>query len=125
LQAVGQFPSQASGASTTPFPHSAEHSPSFVASHPSGQQPSPLVHAVTGSVAHCASQVATAPVIESVVQGSPSSQVVGQSPSQISPASRRPFPHDGSQSLSFVEVHDPTQHASSLVHPIEGASQWS
>jgi len=43
------------------------------------------------------------PVIVSMVQAFESLQVVGQLPSQVSPASTTPLPQLGEQSLSFVE----------------------
>jgi hypothetical protein len=46
LQDVGQFPSQVSPGSITPFPHMAVQFGSFVALQPVGQQPSPPVHTI-------------------------------------------------------------------------------
>jgi hypothetical protein len=50
------------------------------------------------------SQVAAAPVITSSVQGLPSSQLVGQLPSQISVPSTMPFRHSFGQSRSLFEL---------------------
>ena len=60
------------------------------------------------------SQVAALPVISSVVQGLPSSQVVGHDDfgSQVSPVSTTPFPHFGRQSVSLLALHPTGQQPS-------------
>jgi hypothetical protein len=59
-------------------------------------------------------QVAALPVISSVVQGLPSSQVVGQEDfgSQVSPFSTTPFPHFGRQLASLLALHPTGQQPS-------------
>jgi len=72
--------------SSPPFSLSAKsQSVSLSASQPAGQQPSPDSQAVMGGKKHSAVQFAAEPVSRSSVQGSSSSQEVGQSPSQVSP----------------------------------------
>jgi len=65
-------------------------------------------------------QFASLPVIVSIVQGSVSSQVVGQSPSQVSPGSTTPLPQKGEQSLSVAVVHPAGQHPSPSLHSVIG-----
>ncbi len=74
--------SQVSPLSRTPFPHTLVQSLSVVESAPGGQQPSSLAAAVIAPWTHCAEH--SLPVRESVVQASPSSQLVGQAPSEPS-----------------------------------------
>src|SRR5690606_17230294 len=93
--AVGQSPSQVSGASTVPFPQLAEQSSSVLASHPPGQQPSPSWQLVIGVNEHIALHSSAEPVSASAVQATASSHVVGQSPSQTSGAWTMPSPHSG------------------------------
>jgi len=104
LHEVGQFPSQVSDGSTMPLPHVEEQSLSFAAVHPLGQHPSPLAHAVRGVLVHWKEHASTVPVEPSVVQAFPSSQEVGQLPSQVSPASTVPLPQVAEQSLSVPLV---------------------
>jgi len=74
------------------------------ASAPAGQQPSPSAFIVTRLWAQPALQLLALPVGESVVQASPSSQLVGHADggSQVSPGSSAPSPHVNEQSLSGV-----------------------
>jgi len=68
---------------------------------PAGQHPSPDVQAVTGTLAHCALQLAALPVRVSVVQALLSPHEVGQLPSHVSPASITPLLQVGEQSESL------------------------
>ena len=95
LQLAGQSPSHVSDPSTTPLPQLAEQSLSFKALHPGAQQPSASVHASIGAMAQRTSQVSAEPVRVSAVHATPSSQVVEQSPSQVSGAWTTPSPHVG------------------------------
>jgi len=70
--------------------------------HPAGQQPSPLTQVVMAACAHTAEQLDAAPVNVSAVQALPSLQSAGQLPSQTSPGSTWPLPHDAEQSLSLL-----------------------
>jgi hypothetical protein len=100
LHVVGQSPSHFSAASRTMFPHVGLQSLSVLAFAPFGQHLSPPMAAVIGMctqwVVHCAAD----PIAASAVQASPSSQSAGQSPSQFSPVSTTPLPHEALQSLS-------------------------
>lgn len=109
---AGHAPSQISWASTTPLPQDAEQSSSVVLLHPAGQQPSPAAQPVRAACVQAALHDSLAPVIESTVQAMPSSQDVGQSPSQVSPASRTPLPHDAEQSSSEDALQPAGQHPS-------------
>src|SRR5262249_8474422 len=60
--------------------------------HPGAQQPSPFAQAVTGECEQATSHVAGVPLNVSEVQELPSSQLVGQLPSHVSPGSSSPFP---------------------------------
>jgi len=103
-QLAGQLPSQVSLGSTRPLPQLAEQSLSLAFVQPEGQQPSPLVQEVTDWWLQAKLQVEAAPVEASRVQALPSSQLVGQSPSQVSLTSRRPLPQLAEQSLSVALV---------------------
>jgi hypothetical protein len=94
-QLVGQLaPSHFSpqAGSVTPLPHWQLQSLSLVVLHAGGQQLSPLVQlAIMAPSTHLASQVAELPC--SIRRWQPiAGQLVGQLPSQISPASTTPFP---------------------------------
>lgn len=121
---VGQEPSTASsqvstGGSTTPLPQTAAQSASTPRVPPGGQQPSPATKAVTGRATQVAAQV-PAETSRSVVQGSPSSQRVGQAPllpgeiavSQASPGWTAPSPQVDEQSGSSSAVHPAGQQPS-------------
>jgi hypothetical protein len=119
LQDVGQFPSQASPASTKLFQQTPTQLLSLVALQPDGQQPSPLVHDVIAVKVHA--RVHPVPVNVSAVHELPSVHEVGQLPSQVSPASTTPFPQVGTQLLSLLALHPLGQHASPPVHIVIGA----
>jgi len=105
---VGQSsPSHVSPGSTTPLPQSAEQSLSLSESQPGAQQPSSFTHVVMAVDWQTASHIAALPIRASVVQALLSSHMVGQSPSQVSPASRVPFPQvagpvDGQLSMGVM-----------------------
>jgi len=82
--------------------------------HPGAQQPSPPLHSTMGACEHWALQVAALPTSESRVQASPSLQVDGQLPSQVSPVSRVLLPQVGEQSRSVTDVHPAGQQPSPL-----------
>lgn len=120
----GQDPSTASsqvstGGSTTPLPQTAAQSASTASVPPGGQQPSPATNAVTARCWQFAAHV-PAETSRSVVQGSPSSQLVGQAPgvpagiavSQASPGWTAPSPQVGEQSGSSSAVHPAGQQPS-------------
>ena len=67
----------------------------------SGQHRSPPMHAEMGVARHWALHARGSPVSASMVHGSPSSQAVGQSPSQVSPSSTRPLPQ-GRRAVAVV-----------------------
>ena len=101
LQSAGQSPSQVSPASVVPLPQLIEQSLSVVESQPAGQQPSAPAQTSMEVWVQAARQVPSPPRT-SLVQTLPSWHSVGQalrSPtgaavSQVSPASRVPFPQD-------------------------------
>lgn len=95
-------------------------SESLAREQPDGQQPSPPVHMVMSRCPQARLQDAAAPVVTSCVQAFPSSQVVGQLPSHVSPSSRVLFPHVALQSLSWARVHPAGQHPSLLRHTTMG-----
>jgi hypothetical protein len=119
-QVVGQFPSQVSGGSTTPFPQLAMQLASFPELQPIGQQPSPPVHIVIGACVHTKLQLPADPVIPSVVHGLLSLHDVGQFPSQVSPGSVMPLPHEAVQSLSLAALQPGPQQPSELRHIVIG-----
>ena len=93
--------------------------------HPSGQQPSSAIHAVMEVWVQATLQLALLPVIPSVVQALPSSQLVGQAPgpdaiplSQVSPDSTTPLPQLGEQSESVFALHPAGQQPSSATHVV-------
>jgi len=65
-------------------------------------------------------QLAGLPVIESCVQALPSLHSVGQLPSQVSPASITPLPHEALQSLSLPLLHPAGQQPSPPVQTVMG-----
>jgi hypothetical protein len=83
LHDVGQFPSQASPDSITPFPQTGVQFGSLFALQPGAQQPSPPTHVVIGVNVHARLQ--PVPMRASVVQEFESLHDVGQLPSQTSP----------------------------------------
>jgi hypothetical protein len=111
-QLVGQFPSHFSPASVMKLPHSTGQSLSTRELQPGAQQPSPLLQVLIATFVQATSQVATLPVMVSVVQALPSSQLVLQFVSQVSPFSTAPLPHEGVQSLSLFALHPAGQHPS-------------
>ncbi len=129
-QPAGQAPgpdeiavSHVSGGSTTPLPQVAEHSASFNALQPGGQQPSPVAHAVIGALLHAAAH--PEPTSLSRVHAIPSLQPEGQAPgpdeiavSQVSGGSTTPLPHEAEQSLSFTASHPDGQHPSPDAHAV-------
>jgi hypothetical protein len=122
LHVVGhEAPSHTSPDSTTSLPHTGAQSPSFVALAPDGQQRSPLNATVIGRLLHVTLQLSGEPFNTSLVHATPSSQVVGQSPSQTSPASRTPLPHSTAQSESLLALQPPGQQPSPLVHAAIGS----
>lgn len=112
LQLVGQSPSHFSPASIVPLPQVVLQSLSVWLVHPAGQQPSSLAQVVRGILVHWNEHCSAEPVNESVVQAFPSSQVVGQSPSQVSPASVMPLPQEFVQSGSDPESQPSEQQPS-------------
>src|SRR5690606_23323272 len=60
-----------------------------------GQHPSPFAQLVISANVHAAVHSSAEPVSSSVVHAAPSSQLVGQSPSQISGACTTPSPQVG------------------------------
>jgi hypothetical protein len=96
--------SQVSPLSKMPLPQVEGQSASCFCVHPAGQQPSPATQVVMGVWVQATSQVALLPVILSLVQTLPSSQVVGQEVcgSQVSLVSTTPLPQIGGQSESAL-----------------------
>jgi hypothetical protein len=90
---------------------------------PAGQHPSLFVHEVRGVFTHTVEHSLADPSKESTVHASPSSQDVGQFPSQVSFSSTIPFPHTFSQSLSDEESHPTEQQPSSSKQPTGRTSQ--
>jgi hypothetical protein len=124
VTAVGQLPSHVSGGSTTPFPHTGLQSLSVVALHPVvGQQPSPFTHRVCVPVStHSAKHV---PPLESERNvHATCGQLVGQLPSQSSPASTTPLPHTAVQLLSLRELQLAGQQLSSFKHIVCVPEFW-
>jgi len=106
------------------LPHTGAQSLSVVALQPVvGQQPSPFTHRVCVPVSmHSARHV---PPLESArsVQAT-CGQLVGQLPSQSSPASTTPLPHTGAQLLSLSELQLLGQQLSSLTHIVCVPELW-
>jgi hypothetical protein len=94
------------------LPHDDEQSESLPAPHVGRQHPSALTQVVIAVCTHRALQAPAVPISVSTVQGFPSSQLVGQFPSQSSVPSTVPFPQAGAQSPSFVVLHPVGQHIS-------------
>jgi hypothetical protein len=114
-QLLGQLaPSQVSPGSVVPLPHVLEQSLSVAWVHPAGQQPSPLAQLVRTWCEHDTLQLAELPVSESMVHASPSLQVTGQLPSQVSPLSTMLSPQNGEQSLSLAWLQPAGQQPSPL-----------
>ena len=113
---IGQFPSQLSFVSITLFPQLGVQSPSLLLLHPLGQHWSPCAQVVMSENTQTASQVCPLPLRASDVQTNPSSQVVGQLPSQISPASTTLFEQSGAQSSSLRLLHPGAQQPSPEIH---------
>jgi len=88
---------------------------------PEAQQPSPSVQDVITVLEQAALQLAAEPVKRSLVHLLPSSQDVGQLPSQVSPVSTAPLPQFAEQSLSVTGVHPSAQQPSSPVHEVTGS----
>ena len=124
-QAVGQFPSQVSFVSITPFPQLGAQSLSLLLLHPLGQHPSAFVQAVISVKPQAALQLEELPVRESEVQTSPSSQAVGQLPSQVSPASTTLLEQIGAQSLSLRLLQPGAQQPSAEVQAEIGVLEHS
>ena len=101
-QSSGQLPSQISPGSRESLPQEAEQSSSRLALQPAGQQPSPGEHCVISWLVQATLQLAALPVMVSSVQSLPSLQVVGQSPSQVSPGSSTSLPQLTEQSVSLL-----------------------
>src|SRR5687767_456439 len=97
-----------------PLPQVVEQSESSPA-QPDGQQPSPSLHSVIACRAQATLQVAALPVRMSTVHSLPSSQLAGQSPSQVSPLSTIPLLQVVEQSES-VPAHPAGQQPSPAVH---------
>ena len=112
--------SQVSPASTTPLPHFGVQSESLLALHPAGQQPSPDTQVVMAVWLHATLQLALLPVIRSMVQALPSSQVVGQVDfgSQVSPPSTTPLPQVTEQSESLLALHPVGQQPSPPIQAV-------
>jgi len=118
LQLAGQLPSHTSPASTCPLPQLAEQSVSLLRLQPGAQQPSPDAQAVIAEARQTELQAAGSPSKRSTVQEFPSSQAVGQLPSQVSPASTVRLPQVAEQSESSTEVHPGAQQPSPPVQAI-------
>jgi len=116
LHVEGQLLSQVSPDSTMPLPQFAEQSLSPLALQPAGQQLSEAVQDEILWWAQTAEQLATAPVSASIVQALPSSQPVGQFPSQVSPDSTIPLPQLAEQSLSLRALQPLGQQPSPSLH---------
>jgi hypothetical protein len=108
--------SHVSPASMRPLPHPGQ-SPSFIAVHPVGQQPSPVVQALTGPAStHWRWQAVPCKArrVQPMV-----GQLVGQLvPSQSSPGSSTPLPQTAVQLLSLTALHPVGQQASSLTQRV-------
>ena len=113
-QVVGQFPSQLSPASRTPFPHLGWQSLSLFAFAPGGQQPSPLFASAITVWEHTRLQPWADPTPRSCVHALPSSQLRSHLPSQVSARSTTPLPHTGWQSLSLFAFAPGGQQPSAL-----------
>jgi hypothetical protein len=118
--------SHVSAPSRTPLPQSAGQSESFVALHAPrpapGQHPSRGMHAVMAGKVQVTLHAPVVPLFRSVVQTSPSLHTMlahtgaPGATSQVSAASRTPFPHTAPQSLSFVALQPGAQQPSALMH---------
>lgn len=108
----GQLPSHDSPLSWTAFPQTGLQSESVSDVQPAGQQPSELSEHVLATLAQTRSQVAADPVLLSVVQTLPSSQLAGQLPSHSSPDSVMPLPQEGEQSGSLFALQPGAQQPS-------------
>lgn len=114
-QLVAQSPSQSSPFSLMPFPQTGAQSESLFALAPSGQHPSPLLAAVIVDVLHVTLHICGEPWSLPGWQASTVGHDVLQLPSQISPESITPLPHDTGQSLSVPEFASVGQHMSPLM----------
>jgi hypothetical protein len=124
LHDVGQFPSQISPGSTTPFPQTPTQLLSIVALHPDGQQPSPFVQAVIA--ANVQARVHIEPTRVSAVQAFPSLQEAGQFPSHVSPGSIIPLPHAAEQLPSLLALQPGGQQPSPPTQLVIGAlAHWT
>jgi hypothetical protein len=91
---------------------------SFADVQPGAQQPSELWHAVIGWLMQTTLQRLGEPETLSTVQALLSSHEVGQLPSQTSPATTTPSPHEFEQSLSVSSSHAVGQQPSSFLQPV-------
>ena len=125
-QLTGQVPggSQVSPDSTTELPQLALQSPSVVWLQPAGQQLSPAAQLTMGAFVQATLQLAALPVMESLVQLFPSSQLTGQVPggSQVSPGSTTELPQLALQSLSDRASQPAGQQLSPLVQLTMGTA---
>jgi hypothetical protein len=119
-EAIG---SQVSPGSTMPLSHTGRHASSSLALQPAGQQSSPSVQVVISVLEQTASHEEALPVSRSLVQGSPSSQSVGQLAigSQLSPGSGMPLLQTPVQSVSPADGHPIGQQPSPDSHAVTGA----
>src|SRR5262249_10367906 len=119
--------SHSSPDSRTPLPQTAPQSLSLFLLQPGAQQPSPLMHIVTGVVVHMALQVPPF-CSASVVQALPSLHIVGQAPglpammpaSQVSPVETTPSPQTIGQSESLPALQPVGQQPSPLLQAVTG-----
>jgi hypothetical protein len=129
-QLVGQLaPSHVSpqAGSVTPLPHSQLQSLSLVVLQAGGQQLSPLVQVeIIAPSTHFASQVEELPCRTRRWQPT-AGQLVGQLPSQVSPASTTPFPQWGVQSLSVLALQAAGQQPSPFTHAVcwTSSTHWA
>jgi hypothetical protein len=104
----------------TPLPHIGLQSLSVIAFAPLGQQPSPLLGAVTVLGMHVALQFAALPINTFELQPEVAPQALGQLPSHVSPLSTTPLPHTGLQSLSLFALPPGGQQPSPFVGAVIG-----
>jgi hypothetical protein len=113
-QLVGQSPSHCSPFSLTPLPQTGAQSESLLALAAFGQQPSPLLAVVIAAAPHATLHICGEPWSLPGWQASTAGHDVLQLPSQISPESITPLPHETGQSLSLPEFAPVGQHWSPL-----------
>ncbi len=102
------------------FPQLSLQSLSVAFVQPAGQQPSPPMQALIAEFRQTALQLLGLPIRVSWVQASLSSQLCGQSPSQVSPESTMSLPQVAEQSLSVAFVQPAGQQPSPSLQPVIG-----